>query len=100
MILILSTFTNKEEARKIGRGLLEQKLIACYNLVPVESAYLWKGKIEEANEALMIMKTNRSFEEAEKFIIEHHSYETPEIIAIDTKNVSEKYLKWVNSVLK
>ncbi len=95
MILILSTFPNKEAARKIGRGLLKQKLIACYNLLPVESVYWWKGKIEEANEVLMIMKTNKSFEEVEKFIIEHHSYETPEIIAIEPSEVTRKYLKWI-----
>lgn len=95
MILILSTFSNKKEARKIGIGLLKNKLIACYNLLSVDSAYFWKEKIEEANEILMIMKTNKNFKEVEKFIIEHHSYETPEIVAIETKNVSEKYLKWI-----
>lgn len=100
MILILSTFSNKEEARKIGKGLLKNKLIACYNLIPIESAYWWKGKIEEENEVLMIMKTNKSFEEVEEFITEHHSYETPEIVAVEPKEVSEKYLEWINSVLK
>jgi len=95
MILILSTFSNKKEARKIGKELLKQKLIACYKLVPVESAYWWKGKIEEANEILMIIKTNKSFEEVEKSILEHHSYETPEIIAIEPKEVTKKYLKWI-----
>lgn len=98
MILILSTFSNKEEARKIGKGLLKQKLIACYNLTPVESAYWWKGKIEEANEILMIMKTSKNFGEVEKFIIEHHSYETPEIIAIKPSSVTEKYLKWTKDL--
>lgn len=95
MILILSTFPNKETARKIGKGLLKQKLIACYNLTPVESAYWWKGKIEEANEILMIMKTSKNFGEVEKFIIKHHSYETPEIISIEPSEITEKYLKWV-----
>ncbi len=95
MILILSTFSNKKEARKIGKELLKQKLIACYNLFPVESAYCWKGKIEESNEILMIMKTNKSFTEVEKFIIKHHSYETPEIIAIEPKEVTKKYLEWI-----
>ena len=72
MILILSTFPNKEEAHMLGKELLNKKLIACYNLTPVESAYWWKGKIEEANEVLIVIKTNKSFKEVEKFIIEHH----------------------------
>ncbi len=95
MILILSTFPNKEEARKIGGELLNKKLIACYNLTPIESAYWWKGKVEKTNEVLMIMKTNKNFKKVENFIIEHHSYETPEIIAIEPSSVTEKYLKWI-----
>ena len=98
MILILSTFSNKEEAHKIGKELLKEKLIACYNLTPVESSYLWKGKIEETNEVLMIIKTSKSFKEVEEFITEHHTYETPEIIEIETKNVNEKYLKWIKNL--
>lgn len=100
MILILSTFSNNEEARKIGNGLLKEKLIACYNLVPVESAFLWKGKIEESKEILMIIKTNKKFEEVEKFILKNHSYETPEIVEVKTENVTKKYLDWINSSLK
>lgn len=98
MILIFSTFVNKEEARKIGKGLLQKKLIACYNLIPVESAYWWKKKIVDENEVLMIMKTNKNFADVEKFIIKHHSYKTPEIVSIEPKNVTKKYLKWVEEV--
>ncbi len=98
MILILSTFANKKEAQRIGKELLNKKLIACYNLVPVESAYWWKGKIEEANEILMIMKTNKNFSEVEKFILEHHSYDIPEIITVEPKSVNKKYLKWIEEI--
>ncbi len=98
MILILSTFSNKEEAHKIGKKLLNEKFIACYNLTPGESAYWWKNKIEEANEVLMIIKTKKSFEEVEKFILEHQSYDVPEIVAIEPSKVTEKYLKWIKSI--
>ncbi len=98
MILILSTFANKKEAQRIGKELLNKKLIACYNLVPVESTYWWKGKIEEANEILMIMKTNKNFSEVEKFILEHHSYGIPEIITVEPKSVNKKYLKWIEEI--
>lgn len=100
MILILSTFPNRAEAHKVGKELLNQKLIACYNLTLAESAYWWKGKIEEANEVLMVMKTSKSFSEVEKFILEHHSYDIPEIIEIKPTSVTNKYLNWLNSVQK
>lgn len=98
MILILSTFPSKKVAHELGKKLLNKKLIVCYNLVPVEAAYWWKGKIVDEKEILMIMKTNRKFGEVEKFINEHHSYDTPEIIGIDTKLVGKKYLKWMKEI--
>lgn len=97
MILILSTFPNKEEAHKVGKELLNKKLIACYNLTSIESAYWWKGKIEEVNEVLMIMKSNKKFSEVEKFILEHHTYDIPEIVELKPSSVTEKYLEWIKS---
>lgn len=95
MIIIFCTFRTREEAYKLGKELLNEKLIACYNLIPVESAYWWKGKIVDENEILMILKTNKSFSEVERYILKHHSYETPEIIAIKPSAVTKKYLKWI-----
>lgn len=100
MILIFSTLANKKEARKIGKGLLKKKLIACYNLFPVESSYWWKGKIIDDKEVLMILKTKKeSFEKVEKFILQNSSYKTPEILSIEPNQVTEKYLKWVKDVV-
>jgi uncharacterized protein involved in tolerance to divalent cations len=47
MITVITTLHKKEDAIRIGKGLLEKRLIACYNLWPIESAYRWKGEIEE-----------------------------------------------------
>lgn len=98
MILIFCTFGNKKAAHELGKQLLNKKLIACYNMTPVESAYWWKGKILDENEILMIMKTNKKFEEVQKFITEHHSYNTPEIIGVKTQSVGKKYLKWIRTI--
>ena len=98
MILILSTFPNKKKAHETGTKLLENKLIACYTLSSVQSGYWWKGKIERANEVLMIIKTNKKFDEIEKFIMDNHDYDTPEIISIEPKNVNNKYLKWLKDI--
>lgn len=98
MVLILTTFSNKKEAHELGHKLLKKKLIACYNLIPVEAAYWWEGKITDDNEILMIIKTTKPFEAVEKFISGHHNFDTPEIIGIDTKLVSKKYLKWMTEI--
>lgn len=100
MIFIFSTLANKEEAKKIGKGLLKKRLIACYNVFPIESSYWWQGKIvDDAKEVFVISKTRKeNFEKVEKFIRENSSYDTVEVASVEPSKVSEKYLKWLESV--
>jgi len=101
VLLIFITIHKKEDAQKIGRGLLEKRLIACYNLAPVESAYWWKGKIEEGSEVLMILKTNQNnFDKIETYIKKHSGYEVPEVVGIKPQKVNLPYLDWVNRETK
>jgi periplasmic divalent cation tolerance protein len=96
MIVVIATLHEKEMAHKIGRGLLEERLIACYNLGPIESAYWWKGKIEEGSETLVIMKTTEDkFEAIETYFMKHSGYEVPELIALKPHQVNTPYQKWV-----
>lgn len=97
MILIISTLHKKDSAVMIGKGLLRERLIACYNLFPVESAYWWKGKLLEENETMIIMKTRGgNFKKVEKYIKEHSGYDVPEVIAVTPDKVNLSYLKWVD----
>ncbi|GBC75605.1 Divalent-cation tolerance protein CutA [archaeon HR06] len=58
MRLVISTYGKKEEAEKIAKELIEKKMVACVSLIPVKSFYVWKGKLEEAEEILAIFKTS------------------------------------------
>lgn len=101
MVIIFTTIHKKEIALKIGRALLQNRLIACFNLSPIQSAYWWKGKILEERETLMILKTRQeNFEKIEKVIDEQSGYEVPELIAIKPSKVNKKYLQWVKSESK
>lgn len=101
MFLIFTTLHQKEDAVKIGKGLLKQRLIACYNLFPVESAYWWKGKIEDDNETLMILKTKETnFKKIEAYIKKHSGYEVPKIVAQKASKVNRPYLNWINEETK
>lgn len=97
MILILTTSDKKSLAVKIGKKLLEQKLIACCSILPMESSYWWKGKIVNAKEFQLVLKTKaENFEEIEKVIKTLHTYELPEVISINIEKAGKDYLKWMD----
>ncbi|OGY23121.1 MAG: hypothetical protein A2Y57_03245, partial [Candidatus Woykebacteria bacterium RBG_13_40_7b] len=91
---------DREEAIKIGQNLLQKRLAACYNFFPIESAYWWKGKIEQQKEfALFIKSKEELFGKVEKEIIQTHSYSTPEIAAIKVDKINKPYLDWLTASL-
>lgn len=101
MIVLITTLHNKQDAVRIGKGLLEKRLIACYNLWPVESAYWWKGEIIEENEVMMIMKsTLRWFDDIFEYVTTESGYEVPELIAMDSEKIDPSYQKWINEEVR
>ena len=98
-IQVTTTTETREEAQKIARCLVEQKLAACAQISrPITSIYRWKGKVETAKEWLCLIKTQKAlYEELEKAIISLHSYETPEIIAVPIIKGSRDYLSWLQN---
>lgn len=96
-IVVFITTANFEEARKISRALLEQKQAACVNIVPkVGSLFWWEGKIQSAQENLLIVKTKASLlPKIIKLAKEKHSYTVPEIIALPIISGNPDYLEWI-----
>jgi len=101
-VVVLSTCSNFEEAKKIAKSLLEKKLAACINIVPnVYSMYIWEKNIEESQEFLLIIKTKADvFNKVEKDILSNHSYSVVELISLNIENGNNKYLKWVDKTIK
>jgi len=99
--MVYVTASSKVEAEKIARVLLEERLIACVNVLgPVSSFFHWEGKIDSAKECLMIMKTEaRLFADLEVRVRALHSYEVPEILAVPVVAGSAGYFDWMNTVL-
>jgi len=97
--IVLVTCGSLAEGRKIGRAVVTKRLAACVNVVsaPVESIYRWKGKVEQAREFLLIVKTTaRRLKELEKEITRLHSYELPEFLVLRVDGGSRAYLQWLN----
>jgi periplasmic divalent cation tolerance protein len=94
--IVMTTAGSVDEARRIAEGLIERKLAACVNIVPkIVSIYRWKGKVEEAEEWLLWIKTAAAFEPVRDAILEMHSYELPECLSISIDDGSPGYLKWL-----
>jgi len=100
-ILILSTCTDVAEAKKIAKAIIEKKLAACVNIVPVHSIFRWKGSIEESDEQLLVVKTSSTlFEKVSEYIKNLHSYELPEVISLEIRQGSRPYLKWLQDSVR
>ena len=101
-VVVIMTTSNKEEAEKIVRSLLKEKLIACANIVgPVSSLFWWQEKIDEENEFLVFMKSHKSlFKKLSEKVTEIHSYDVPEIIAFPIIEGSPPYLDWLKTSLQ
>ena len=97
-VVVLVTAKDMEEAQKIAKGLLQAKLIACANIVPqVQSLFWWQGKIDQANEVLLILKTQtKKIDEIITKVKSLHSYDVPEIIALPIAAEHKDYIKWID----
>jgi len=100
--LVLTTAGSREQAERLARELVERKLAACVNVIhDVCSAYRWKGEITRDNEELLIIKSSESlFPRLRDAILELHSYETPEILAVPIADGDGSYLAWLRASLE
>ncbi len=96
-IIILSTAGSESEANKIANELVQRRLAACVNIVPqIQSVYRWQGKVETAEEYLLIIKTTKARSaDVQAAIRELHSYDLPECIVISMEDGTREYLKWI-----
>lgn len=97
--LVYVPCSDKAEARKIGKALLTKKLVACCKLIPIESMYWWKGKIETNESEIVLMLETRAdkFDDIEKAVIELHSYETPLVFSTSIDRINKGAAYWIDT---
>ena len=94
--VLLTTTPSREEARRIAKLLIDEKLAACVQLLPIESFYAWQGKTQNEAEILLLVKTRSAlFETAIARIKAVHSYSVPEIVAMPFAAGFGEYLNWI-----
>lgn len=99
--VVFVTCSGSAEARKIARRIVGEKLAACVNQIDrIRSVYRWKGKVEEATETLLILKTERrKLPALSRRIRALHSYSVPEVIALPIAHGNPAYLNWIRDSL-
>ena len=101
MLIVLTTISDQAAGELLAEKIVEAKLAACVQVLPrMTSVYVWEGKLQKEGEHLLLIKTlSDKYDELEAFIKANHSYDVPEIVAIDAERVSEPYLAWIKDVV-
>lgn len=102
VFLVYTTCADKGQAEALGRMLVTERLAACATAIPgALSIYPWKGKVETADECLLLLKTLGSLlPQLEKRLHELHQYECPEFVAVAADHVSSDYAAWVEASVR
>jgi periplasmic divalent cation tolerance protein len=97
MIVVYTTLANESDARKLGAGLVEERLAACVNIIPgMVSIYSWQDAIETANEVVMLVKAAKSLEKVVlETMAQRHPYTVPALIVFEPDNVASSFLEWI-----
>ncbi len=100
--IVLTSVANPEEATRLGRTLVEERLAACATLIPAaQSIYRWQGEVETASETLLLLKTApQQLEALETRLHALHSYQTPEFLVLRVESGSPAYLDWLHASLE
>lgn len=96
-LVVLVTAPTPQRAAEIARAVVEERLAACGNVVPgLRSIYRWEGKVQEEEEALLLLKTTRArFEALRDRVLALHPYDVPEVLALPVEAGSAAYLDWI-----
>ena len=100
-IIVQTSCASKDEAKKIAKILVKDKLAACVHIKKIDSIYSWENKIQDEVEFQVVIKTKKeNFKKIKRIIKENHSYDLPEIIAINIAGTSKQYLSYLDDNCK
>ena len=99
--VVMTTFPEAQTAARVLDGLLEKRLAACVQTMPIQSAYRWQGAVNREAEVLALIKTKQAlFPEVESYLRAAHPYEVPEILLLPAAGGSAAYLQWIAAETK
>lgn len=99
MLIVFTTVSNQASGEELAAKIVQAKLAACVQVLPrMTSVYMWEGRVTKDGEHLLLIKAlPEKYDELSAFINANHSYDIPEIVAIEAAHVSEPYLAWMKT---
>lgn len=95
--VVFTTTETESDARALASQLVEAQLVACAQIVAIQSIFSWEGKVNDASESLLLLKTRTDlYEKLEAYLQEHHPYDVPEILQVPVTAGFGPYLNWMN----
>ncbi|MBT3193454.1 MAG: divalent-cation tolerance protein CutA [Verrucomicrobia bacterium] len=95
-VMVRTTVASEADAIRMGDAVVDARLAACVQTMPVESTYRWQGRVERSAEFLLLMKTRRALVDAlMTFVREQHAYDVPELVVTAIEAGSADYLSWI-----
>ncbi|RTR30924.1 divalent-cation tolerance protein CutA [Deinococcus radiophilus] len=96
MSLMVMVSVPSEAAQALARALVQERLAACVQALPVQSVYRWEGEVQEAAEVVLLIKTvGERYTDLERRVCELHPYEVPEIVALPVDRMLPAYQSWL-----
>jgi len=101
MVFVYTTCASTEEAKKLGSLIIERKIGACVDFWPVESVYMWEGKMEDRSQAMLMITTLESkLPDVENLISQNHSYSVPLVAGVDIRRLNHSYKEWMVETMR
>ncbi len=98
MVFVYTTCNDADEARRLGKLMIEKKIAACVDTWPIQSMYYWEGKLEDRPQVMLMATTlEQKLQGAQDLIAENHRYSTPLIAGVDVRRINHDYKEWMVS---
>lgn len=101
MVFVYTTCRDVNQAKELGKRIINAQMASCVNVWPIDSIYTWEGALKEDQEAVLLIKTNEpKVADLEAFIAKHHAYSTPLVATVNVHRLNREYKEWMSTVIR
>jgi len=101
MVFVYTTCRDVNQAKELGKRIINARVASCVNIWPIESVYTWEGELKEDQEAALLIKTNEpKVADLESFLVKNHTYTIPLVATMNVHRLNREYKEWMSTVIQ